>query len=248
MNHKSQYEEIWAALGVIVFNWIYAFYLERIYQIQYQREQKKYYQSILQQQILQIVGFLLLTDRSSAGVIDHNELTLLTRDEVAPFVTPESVAWGLGQFLLAMLIMDTWQYWMHRCFHVFPSLYKIHSVHHELTNPFPTAAFYNHFVESIVLDTTGFVLAAGLTHMNLYIRTAFALFSSCKNIHDHLGSVAFQSPSNRWWLDPFCLWRLVSANDERYHYVHHQVQGRKFNFQQPFFTFWDDLCDTRFQV
>ena len=49
------------------------------------------------------------------------------------------------QFLTAMAVLDTWQYFMHRYMHQNKFLYRhVHSQHHRLIAPFAFGALYNH--------------------------------------------------------------------------------------------------------
>ncbi|PQQ14140.1 sphinganine C4-monooxygenase 1-like [Prunus yedoensis var. nudiflora] len=60
------------------------------------------------------------------------------------------------QFATAMLVMDTWQYFMHRYMHQNKFLYKyIHSHHHTLLAPYAFGALYNHPLEGLMFDTMG---------------------------------------------------------------------------------------------
>ncbi|CAB4318977.1 unnamed protein product [Prunus armeniaca] len=58
------------------------------------------------------------------------------------------------QFATAMVVMDTWQYFMHRYMHQNKFLYKhIHSHHHRLVAPYAFGALYNHPLEGLMVDT-----------------------------------------------------------------------------------------------
>ena len=129
---------------------------------------------------------------------------------------------------LSALVLDTYQYWTHRAMHTFPTLYKnVHKTHHELGTPIARGALYNSFSECIFVDVASFALAqlcVGLTPLETCILGSAA---TLKTISDHSGVV-------------FVGW---FGNDASYHYRHH-AKGHG-NFQQPFFTFWDDLMGTR---
>ena len=110
--------------------------------------------------------------------------------------------------------IDTWQYFLHRLFHVNKLLYKhIHSWHHRLYVPYAYGALYNHPLEGFLLDTLG----AGLAHLVslLSVRQSIVLFafSTMKTIDDHCGY--------RFSLDPL---QLFFANNADYHDIHHQVR------------------------
>jgi sphinganine C4-monooxygenase len=40
----------------------------------------------------------------------------------------------------------------------------------------------------------------------------------------------------------------IFTNNAKYHDVHHQIKGIKYNFSQPFFSFWDTICGTRWDT
>ncbi|KAJ6801248.1 sphinganine C4-monooxygenase 1-like isoform X1 [Iris pallida] len=64
----------------------------------------------------------------------------------------------LLQIIIAMTVMDTWQYFVHRYMHQNKFLYRhIHSQHDRLVVPCAIGALYNHNhpVEGRLLDTFG---------------------------------------------------------------------------------------------
>ncbi|KAJ5450781.1 uncharacterized protein N7458_007230 [Penicillium daleae] len=141
------------------------------------------------------------------------------------------------QFLLAISIVDTWQYFLHRAMHLNRWLYvTFHSRHHRLYVPYAFGALYNHPVEGFLLDTAGTgigFLVSGMTN-----RQAMWFFtcSTIKTVDDHCG-YAFP------W-DPL---QHFTSNNAAYHDIHHQSWGIKNNFSQPFFIFWDRLLNTQWK-
>ncbi|KAF3648877.1 Sphinganine C(4)-monooxygenase 2 [Capsicum annuum] len=93
-----------------------------------------------------------------------------------------------GQFFVAMLMLDTWQYFMHRYMHQNKFLYKhIHSQHHRLIVPYAFGALYNHPLEGLILDTVGGALAflvSGIT-------------ASDNNIHAHTVPVLYEKDEDK---------------------------------------------------
>ncbi|KAF7534416.1 hypothetical protein G7Z17_g13362 [Cylindrodendrum hubeiense] len=140
------------------------------------------------------------------------------------------------QFLVAIIILDTWQYFLHRLMHVNKWLYvHFHSRHHRLYVPYAYGALYNHPFEGFLLDTVGASLAFKATFMSLRQGIWFWSFSTIKTVDDHCG---YSFP----W-DPL---QLITSNNAAYHDIHHQHWGIKTNFAQPFFTFWDTLLNTKY--
>jgi sphinganine C4-monooxygenase len=138
------------------------------------------------------------------------------------------------QFLAAIWILDSWQYWLHRTMHMNQYLYtKFHSRHHRLYVPYAYGALYNHPVEGLLLDTVGSGLAYLITGMTT--RQAMLFFTACtiKTVDDHCG---YALP----W-DPL---QHITKNNAAYHDIHHQSWGIKSNFSQPFFTLWDGWMGT----
>ncbi|XP_020255053.1 sphinganine C4-monooxygenase 1-like isoform X1 [Asparagus officinalis] len=138
------------------------------------------------------------------------------------------------QFMVAMFVLDTWQYFMHRYMHMNKFLYKhIHSNHHRLIVPYAYGALYNHPLEGLLLDTVGGVLSFLISGMTPRTSIFFFSFATIKSINDHCGLWLPGNPLN-----------LLFDNNSAYHDVHHQLYGNKYNFSQPFFVVWDRVLGT----
>ena len=138
------------------------------------------------------------------------------------------------QFIVAMVVMDTYQYFVHRYMHTNKFLYKhVHSQHHTIVVPYAFGALYSNPLEGFFMDTAsatlGFV-ASGMTP-----RTAIFFFSlaNLKTVDDHCSM----------WLPGNPL-HLVFGNNTAFHGIHHQLYGNKYNFSQPFFVHWDKIFGT----
>ncbi|OIW04752.1 hypothetical protein TanjilG_08635 [Lupinus angustifolius] len=138
------------------------------------------------------------------------------------------------QFITGMLVMDTWQYFMHRYMHHNKFLYKhIHSRHHRLIVPYSFGAMYNHPVEGLLLDTIGGALSFLISGMSPRASIFFFSFATMKTVDDHCGL----------WL-PGNLFHIFFNNNSAYHDIHHQLYGNKYNYSQPFFVMWDRILGT----
>ncbi|KAI1313621.1 fatty acid hydroxylase superfamily-domain-containing protein [Xylaria venustula] len=138
------------------------------------------------------------------------------------------------QLAVAVSILDTWQYFLHRGMHMNKWLYtKFHSRHHRLYVPYAYGALYNHPFEGFLLDTLGAGLAYKVAGMSVKQGIAFFICSTIKTVDDHCG---YALP----W-DPL---QHITGNNATYHDIHHQSWGIKTNFSQPFFTFWDRILGT----
>lgn len=141
------------------------------------------------------------------------------------------------QFTAAVIIIDTWEYALHRAMHMNKWLYTtFHSRHHRLYVPYAYGALYNHPLEAFVLDTLGAGLGYLLTGMTMRQSMWFFSGSTMKTVLDHSG---YEFP----W-DPL---HYIFPNNAAYHDIHHQSWGIKSNFSQPFFVFWDRVGGTMYK-
>ncbi|CAI6336531.1 unnamed protein product [Periconia digitata] len=141
------------------------------------------------------------------------------------------------QFVGAILVMDTWEYFWHRAMHLNKWLYvTLHSRHHRLYVPYAYGALYNHPAEGLILDTLGAGVSSLVMGMTPRQCMWFFTTSTVKTVLDHSG---YEFP-----YDPL-VW--IFPNNAAYHDIHHQSWGIKSNFSQPFFTFWDRIGGTRFK-
>lgn len=152
---------------------------------------------------------------------------------------PGPVNWPLAavQFIAGCFVIDTYQYWMHRMMHTSRTLYRmLHSVHHQLTVPYAFGALYNHPIEGFLMDTLSGAVSSVITGMHPWTAVVFYTFATMKTVDDHCGF-------DLWW-DP--LQRLF-PNNAAYHDRHHWGKGIRYNYSQPFFTFWDSWCGTQWK-
>ncbi|KAF2150835.1 sphingolipid C4-hydroxylase SUR2 [Myriangium duriaei CBS 260.36] len=141
------------------------------------------------------------------------------------------------QFISAIIIVDTWQYFWHRAMHMNKWLYtQFHSRHHRLYVPYAYGALYNHPVEGFILDTLGAGIAFLVTGMTCRQGMVFFGCSTVKTVDDHCGYAL-----------PFDPLQHLTSNNAGYHDIHHQSWGIKTNFSQPFFTFWDGFLGTKYK-
>ena len=126
---------------------------------------------------------------------------------------------------------------LHRTMHEVRFLYRmLHSHHHRLYVPYAFGALYNHPLEGMLLDTLGAELARVLSCMTLRQTIVFFTLSTFKTVCDHCG-YAFP-----WYYNPI---HALFPNNAAYHDVHHQTQGLRFNYSQPFFVHFDTILGTR---
>ncbi|CAG8616289.1 7313_t:CDS:2 [Ambispora leptoticha] len=208
---------------------------------------------VLIQQFLQtLLGLLVVVAEDEDVLVDdayelkiyHQNFNTLASQfglnrQLAPFqhMIVSSAYWYIiptMKFAIAMLIFDTWQYFIHRLFHQNSFLYRhIHSRHHLLYVPYAFGALYNHPVEGFVLDSVGASIAFKLSGLTTRGGMLFFSFATLKTVDDHCG---YDLP-----FDPI---QIIFGNNSAYHDIHHQNYGIKMNFSQPFFTIWDRILGT----
>lgn len=138
------------------------------------------------------------------------------------------------QFFIAMIVFDTWQYFVHRYMHHNRFLYRnFHSWHHRIVAPYAFAAQYNHPVDGIATETLSGALAYFVSGMSTTTATVFFCFATVKGIDDHCGLMLPWNPLH-----------ILFGNNTAYHDIHHQLAGSKRNFSQPFFVTWDKMLGT----
>ncbi|KAJ3238656.1 hypothetical protein HDU81_007394 [Chytriomyces hyalinus] len=163
-------------------------------------------------------------------------IVVITRPENVEDWKMESPLLVVVKLGVASVLLDTYQYWMHRWAHTNRTLYRMfHSVHHELTVPFAFGALYNHPVEGFVMDTIGSGVPSLLLNMHPWTSALFYSIATLKTVDDHCGYSWPWSPA-----------ALFNSNGAAYHDIHHWGKGRMYNFSQPFYTFWDHLMGTEY--
>jgi sterol desaturase/sphingolipid hydroxylase (fatty acid hydroxylase superfamily) len=114
----------------------------------------------------------------------------------------------LLQFLLAVLVADLGQYWLHRLYHRVPLLWRVHAVHHSSTCMDWLAGSRVHFFE-ILLTRTGVLLPLMLLGFAPQVLNAYVILVGIQAVLAH-ANVRI----NGGWLE----YVLVLP---RYHHWHH---------------------------
>jgi len=144
-----------------------------------------------------------------------------------------SLWWIPVSVFLALVVHDTYFYWMHRTVH-HPKLFKtIHLVHHKSVNPSPWASYSFHFFESILEGLIAPIVLL-LIPMHPTALVLFALSSFFINVYGHLGFEV----APRWFRHSF-LFEIVNTS------VHHNLHHEKFKGNYGLYLrFWDRLMGT----
>ncbi|KAH3661187.1 hypothetical protein OGAPHI_006594 [Ogataea philodendri] len=198
---------------------------------------------VIFQHIIQTVAALVFYQYDTLPTTGFENNTLWTWRQNVPGIVPTwtlyLIYWyglSLLKIAVAFVIIDSWQYMLHRAMHLNKWLYRrFHSRHHKLYVPYAFGALFNDPVEGFLLDTIGAGLASLVTGLTPREQIFLYTFSTLKTVDDHCG---YSFP-----FDPF---QLLFPNNSIYHDIHHQHFGIKYNFSQPFFTMWDSVFDTTF--
>ena len=130
--------------------------------------------------------------------------------------------------------IDTVEYFVHFIMHRVPTFYrKIHKEHHRLHIPYHYGALYNSSYEAGITGnilTIGFVLF-GFSFYEFILVTSLANIAT---ILDHIDLNEYIHPESVFF-------KIISKN--KFHYLHHSKYPH-YNFQQPFFTYYDRIFGT----
>lgn len=148
-------------------------------------------------------------------------------------LSDHSLWWIPLSIVLALVIHDSYFYWMHRTVH-HPKIYKkIHLLHHKSINPSPWTSYSFHFTEG-VLEAMVAPIILILFPMHPLSLILFTLSSFAINVYGHLG----YEIAPRWFRHSF-LFEII--NTSTHHNLHHEkVQGN----YGLYFRFWDRLMGT----
>lgn len=96
-----------------------------------------------------------------------------------------SIWWVPISVLLALIVHDSYFYWMHRTIH-HPRLYKkVHFLHHKSINPSPWASYSFHFIEA-VFESMFIVILLFFIPMSKISLLLFGLCAFSINVYGHL--------------------------------------------------------------
>lgn len=141
--------------------------------------------------------------------------------------------WIPVSLILALVLHDTYFYWMHRLVH-HPRIYKkVHLLHHKSTNPSPWASYSFHFYEA-VLEALIAPLIIFLVPVHPLVIFLFIMLSFLINVYGHLGYEI--APR---WLRKSILFEWITTST--YHNLHHSRFKGNYGL---YFRIWDRLLKT----
>jgi len=139
----------------------------------------------------------------------------------------------LVSVILALIVHDTYFYWMHRLLH-HPSLFRrTHLIHHMSTNPSPWTSYAFHyfeaFAEALILPIVLFIVPMHPVAIALFILASFTI-----NVYGHLGYEIMPR-----WFRHSLLFQILNTS------VHHNLHHSKFSGNYGlYFRVWDRLMGT----
>lgn len=143
-------------------------------------------------------------------------------------------SWYLAlSVVLALLIHDTYFYWMHRLLH-HPKLFALtHVLHHQSTNPSPWTSYSFHIVESFA-EALVLLPIVWLIPMHPLGIALFMLSSFVINVYGHLGYEIMPR-----WFRHTVLFKIF--NTSVFHNFHHSKFKGNYGL---YLRFWDRLMGT----
>ncbi|KAK8538804.1 hypothetical protein V6N13_009179 [Hibiscus sabdariffa] len=227
-------DETMGTIAPIVVYWLYAGFYQLLPPLDmYRLHSRKEEEEKNSVPLVTVVKGVLFQQLVQATVAKLLFLLTSTADASGTMIQP-SIPVQIVQFIIAMLVMDTWQYFVHRFMHQNKFLYRhVHSQHHRLVVPYAIGALYNHPLEGLLLDTFGGAISFLVSGMTARTAVIFFCFAVIKTVDDHCGL----------WL-PGNIFHIFFQNNCAYHDIHHQLQGTKYNYSQPFFPIWDKILGT----
>ena len=134
---------------------------------------------------------------------------------------------------VALVIHDTYFYWMHRLVH-HPKLFRsVHLLHHKSTRPSPWTSYSFHFLEAIA-ESLIIPIVLSVIPMHPLAIIGFGTSSLFINVYGHLGFEIVP-----FWVRNTWIFQLLNTS------VHHNLHHSKFNGNYGlYFRFWDRVMGT----
>ena len=178
-------------------------------------------QSVFRPEWLNDIGYFLSTH---LPIQITSFLILLPATQLTTTLNVAFIAEAVGklpwllQFLMAILVADLAQYWIHRGFHQIPFMWRFHAIHHSSKSLDWIAGSRAHLVEDVVVR--GGILIPMMLIFPQSINVAYLFFV---NFHATWAHCNF-GPTIKW-LEPYLI-------QPRFHHWHHtsQVESIDKNF------------------
>lgn len=135
--------------------------------------------------------------------------------------------------LLAMLLHETYYYWLHRLMH-YPKLYRLlHKIHHESLTTSPWTAFSFQPSEAF-LEALALPLIACILPIHYGVLVVLLTFMTLSSVINHLNIEIYPQGFQKHW---FGKWWIGAT--------HHALHHKEFHCNYGlYFTFWDSYMHT----
>ncbi|KAG6624153.1 very-long-chain aldehyde decarbonylase GL1-9-like [Carya illinoinensis] len=227
-------DEAMGTFAPIVVYWLYAGFYQLLPPLDNYRLHSKKEEALKNSVPLSFVVKGVLLQQLVQATVAQGLFLLTSKANASGIMIQPSIPVQIVQIVVAMFVMDTWQYFVHRYMHQNKFLYRhVYAQHHRLVVPYAVGALYNHPLEGLFLDTLGGAISFLVSGMTARTAVIFFCFAIIKTVDDHCGL----------WL-PGNIFHIIFQNNSAYHDIHHQLPGLKYNYSQPFFPIWDKLLGT----
>jgi sterol desaturase/sphingolipid hydroxylase (fatty acid hydroxylase superfamily) len=161
----------------------------------------------------------LVVNHLLAGVVTILA-SLALRDVLGWMVSPSLQRWIGGlpflvQVVLALVVADFLQYWIHRAFHRIPVLWRVHAVHHSIETMDWLAGFRMHLFE-LMLTRVVFLCALLVLGFDQAAINAYVVVVGLQTVFNHanlrLPAIFSRAPLK---------WLIVTPH---FHHWHHTVE------------------------
>jgi sterol desaturase/sphingolipid hydroxylase (fatty acid hydroxylase superfamily) len=141
--------------------------------------------------------------------------------------------WLPASLVIALLLQETYYYWLHRWMHV-PAVYRlVHKWHHDSHIASPWTAFSFHPLEGLI-QAIFLPLLLLVLPMNVWVLVVMLLIMSFSSVINHLDIEIYPA-----WFSKFFLTRLLIGA------THHSQHHKQYRYNYGlYFTFWDRLSGT----
>ncbi len=145
--------------------------------------------------------------------------------------------WLPLSLIIALVLQETYYYWLHRWMHI-PRIYRIvHKWHHDSHIASPWTAFSFHPLEGLI-QAIFLPLVLLFLPMNVFVLVFMLLIMSFSSVINHLDIEIYPG----WFSRTFLLRSVIGAT---HHSLHHKQF--KYNFGL-YFTWWDKWLKTESPV
>lgn len=144
-----------------------------------------------------------------------------------------SLGYHLLSILIAMLMHETYYYWLHRLMHINPFYKWFHKGHHHSIIVSSFTSFSFDFLESIMQLFFFYILLFTLP-IHLYSLLFMLIFMTISAVINHLNFEVFPE----WFFTTFPFNQFIGAT---HHALHHKEYRTNYGL---YFTFWDKIMGT----